>query len=70
MIYYLLEEKKLSDQFFTEFIISLIEKDRACQCGNQKLYTNSLVHRERFRLWQCILTILPRFNNVTNICSH
>ena len=64
MIYYLLEEKSLDDGFYGEFIRKLIEKDRKCQCGNLKLYTNSLVHRERFRLWQCVLTILPRLNKV------
>jgi hypothetical protein len=67
MIYYLLNETSLTDQFFNEFIKTVFEKDRQCQRGNLKLYTNSLVHRERFRLWQCILIILPRLNEVIRI---
>ena len=59
-----MQEKSLNDDFYAEFIKLVIEKDKKCQSGNLKLYTNSLVHRERFRLWQSILIILPRLNQV------
>ena len=67
MMHYILEEKILSNEFYAEFIRFLIEKDIKCQNGNLKHYANSLVHRERFRLWQCVLIILPRLNEVIHL---
>jgi hypothetical protein len=41
---------------------SLLEKDRALIYNCHKFNINSLLHRERLRLWQTILTLLPKFN--------
>lgn len=60
--YFLREDSNLTEEFFTHFINRLIEKDKKILEGNTKLYINSLVHRERFRIWQTILTLLPKIN--------
>lgn len=64
-LYYLLNETRLNEKFFKTFVENVIEKDKEFSFGNQKLYINSLVHRERFRLWQSVLAILPRLNEVS-----
>ena len=61
-LYYLLSSNKLDQNFYNNFILRLIQKDKTILKGVTKLYINSLVHRERFRLWQIIITILPKLN--------
>ena len=61
-LYYLLVSSKLNKEYFTKFLKSLLEKDRALIYNCHKFNINSLLHRERLRLWQTILTLLPKFN--------
>jgi hypothetical protein len=51
--------------FFDTLIQKTIEKDKNLTKENQKQYINSLLHRERFRLWQFVLILLPRLNKVS-----
>lgn len=57
---YLLTSKTLDEKFFDTLIVKLIEKDQKMSEGNVKFYTNSLFHRERFRLLQTVLILLPK----------
>jgi tRNA G18 (ribose-2'-O)-methylase SpoU len=59
---YILNSTHLNSIFYSSFIEKLIYKDKSLADSNQKLFINSLVHRERFRLWQVILVILPKLN--------
>ena len=64
-IYYLLRTpSNLNENFFTTFLKKLIEKDKFVLSVNQKFYINSQIHRERFRLWQTIITLLPKIHSV------
>jgi hypothetical protein len=58
----LLTSKKLNKQFFHVFLLKLIEKDEQIISGSQKFYINSMAHRERFRLWQTLLTLFPKID--------
>ncbi len=62
---YLITESKLDNMFFDTLIQKTIEKDKNLTKENQKQYINSLLHRERFRLWQFVLILLPRLNKVS-----
>ncbi len=64
--YFLRPNRKLSDPFLSLFLQKLIERDAAILGENQKYYINSQAHRERFRLWQTILTLLPILPIVQN----
>ena len=57
---YILTAKNLDDKFFDTLIEKLLEKDQKMSDGNVKFYTNSLFHRERFRLLQTVLIFLPK----------
>lgn len=59
---YLLVSNHLNNTFYDKLINAIIQKDQEFSEGKQKLYINSLVHREKFRLWQSILILLPKFN--------
>lgn len=61
-VYYLITGKNLDDKFYGKLLDKLIEKDNYLVEGNTRLFINSLVHRERFRLWQFILTFLTKLN--------
>jgi hypothetical protein len=61
-LYYMLSSNKLDQKFYNNLIQRIIEKDKTILKGVTKLYINSLVHRERFRLWQIIITILPKLD--------
>ncbi len=58
----MLSSNKLDQKFYNNLIQRIIEKDKTILKGVTKLYINSLVHRERFRLWQIIITILPKLD--------
>ena len=60
---YLLQSSGLNERFYSAFIRQLIAKDECLAEANQKLFINSLVHRERFRLWQVVLVMLNKFNS-------
>ncbi|CAF0769437.1 unnamed protein product, partial [Brachionus calyciflorus] len=62
LYYYMSEDIGLSERFYTFFLNSLIDKDKLILNGNLKLYINSLVHRERFRIWQTILTLFQKLD--------
>jgi len=57
---YLLQSSNLNEHYYSELIRKLIAKDESLAETNQKLFINSLVHRERFRLWQVVLVMLNK----------
>ncbi len=57
---YILSSKNLDKQFFGCLVDCLINRDRIICINNIRQQTNSQVHRERLRLLQTILVILPR----------
>jgi hypothetical protein len=61
-LYFLLVSKKLNENFFKTFLHKLIEKDEQIIGSSHKFYINSMAHRERFRLWQSLLALLPKLN--------
>ena len=61
-LYYLLKSSKLNKEYFTNLLKQILGIDRLILNSSQKLHINSLMHRERLRLWQTILTLLPKFN--------
>ncbi len=61
-LYYMLSSNKLDQKFYNNLIQRIIEKDKTILKGVTKQNINSLVHRERFRLWQIIITIFPKLN--------
>lgn len=65
---YILTSKNLNEQFFNTLVTELINKDQSLCTENIKFSTNSLVHRERIRIMQTLLAILPRLNE-TNYSS-
>lgn len=63
-LYYCISNQfPLTDNFINLLLNKLIEKDQLILDGNIKLYINSLVHRERFRIWQTLLTLLERIDS-------
>ncbi|RNA18150.1 putative methyltransferase TARBP1 [Brachionus plicatilis] len=63
LFYYLNNKSGLDENSYTLLLNKLIEKDKLILDGNLKLYINSLVHRERFRIWQTLLTLLEKINS-------
>ena len=57
---YILTNQNLDEPFFNTLIQLLIEKDRTISNGNVKFSINSLIHRERLRIQQTILSLLPK----------
>ena len=71
-IFYLLDDNNKSRKeagplqpvYFTKLIESLIRKDKDLIGNSTKLYINSQIHRERFRLWQTLLSVYSRLSQV------
>ncbi len=61
---YILTETKLDGSFFKFLIEKIVDKDVSLTRDNQKSFVNSLSHHERFRLWQFVLVLLPRLDQV------
>lgn len=54
----------LSPNYYTKVIDGLIKKDKELIGSSTKLYINSQLHRERFRIWQTLLTIYQHLPKV------
>lgn len=61
---YLIKNRNLTPGYYTKFLNHLIRKDKGLIGSYSKLYINSQLHRERFRLWQTLILIYPRLNKV------
>jgi tRNA guanosine-2'-O-methyltransferase len=65
LLYLLTTDSKLNSQFYSLLLRKSIQKDETIKDENQmRLFTNSMAHRERFRLWQLNLLILHNLNKV------
>lgn len=63
-IYFVISDQvALSSNFISLLLRKLIQKDKILLDGNTKLYINSLVHRERFRLWQTLLSLFGKIDS-------
>lgn len=57
---YILVSKNLEESFFDKLVDSLMKRERELNASKLKPSINSVLHRERFRILQTLMSILPK----------